>query len=458
MFRKVVVANRGAVAARVIRCLRSMGIASVAVYSDADEELPYLAEADQVFPIGAGAPRESYLNTAKLLAVLRESGADAVHPGYGFLSENANFASAVGDAGATFIGPSARFIADLGHKTRARETLAEFGIPMSPSSGLLPANLSAATEAAASIGYPVIVKPASGGGGIGMAVADCPAALRAAVDRAQSIALRSFGNPEIYLERYISQPRHIEFQLLADRKGNVRHIFERDCSVQRRYQKVIEEAPAPGIDGGLLLDAAQRIAQSMQRLGYDGIGTVETLYESGRDFAFLEVNTRLQVEHAVTEEITGLDLVRSQIQLAAGMRLADVLPLEIPRRGVAIQARIYAEDPLRFLPSPGRLDVFRLPAVEGIRIESGYAEGNTVTPFYDPLIAKIISWGSCRSEAIVRLDAALASTEIRGVKTNIPFVRAMLRFPPYLKGVLHTGLADELVAAADYKKNLNRVD
>ncbi len=454
LFRKVLVANRGAVAARVIRSLRSLGIASVAVYSEVDKELPYLADADEAFPIGPGSPRESYLNIEAIINVLRKSGADGVHPGYGFLAEHHEFALAVADAGATFIGPSARFIADLGHKTRAREALARFGMPMSPSSGLLPASISTAMEAAESIGYPVIVKPANGGGGIGMAVADGPAALKVAIDRAQSVSLRSFGSAQIYLERYIAKPRHIEFQLLADRKGNVRHLFERDCSVQRRYQKVIEEAPAPGIDFEILRNAAHRVAASMQQLGYDGIGTVETLYESDTGFGFLEVNTRLQVEHAVTEEITGVDLVRSQIQLAAGMDLADVLPGNLPRRGVAIQARIYAEDSLRFLPSPGVLAVFRLPTGEGIRVETGYAEGNTVTPFYDPLIAKIIAWGASRDKAIERLDAALASTDIQGVKTNVQFVRAMLNFPAYVAGYLHTGIASELISTSQYKASV----
>lgn len=307
-----------------------------------------------------------------------------------------------------------------------------------------PAEIAAA---GAAIGYPVMVKPAGGGGGIGMLAAHNEAELLAAVERARSMATRSFGVADIYLEKLLLRPRHVEFQVLADRAGNAVHVFERDCSVQRRHQKVIEEAPAPGLSRGVTREMAQRVAGIMAGMQYDVIGTVETLYTGDTGFGFLEVNTRLQVEHAVTEEITGLDLVRCQIRLACGEALADVIPQMPEPQGHAIQARIYAEDPVRLLPSPGPLNVFRLAEGEGIRIETGYAEGNAITPFYDPMIAKVIAHGADREQAIQRLDAALAHSRIEGVKTNIPLLRAILAYPDFRAGNVHTGLVTDVLAA-----------
>ncbi|MCW5751259.1 MAG: ATP-grasp domain-containing protein [Alphaproteobacteria bacterium] len=453
-FRKILVANRGAAAARIIRALREMSIRSVAVYSEADADLPYLAEADEKHCIGPAAPKESYLDQPRILGVLDECGADGLHPGYGFLSENAQFARAVEAAGRTFIGPSPRLIDQMGHKARARAMLGRHGMPVSASSGVLEHNDLASRRAAEAIGYPVMVKPAGGGGGIGMSVANSPQEIDAAVTRARSAAMRSFGNDEIYLERYVRKPRHVEFQILGDRSGAVRHVFERDCSIQRRHQKVIEEARAPVLDPALLESGADRIVEAMSRIGYDGIGTVETLYDPDGGFGFLEVNTRLQVEHAVTEEIAGIDLVRCQILAAAGMPIGEILPARITLRGTAIQARIYAEDPIRFLPSPGPLSVFRGPTGAGIRFETGYAEGSTITPYYDPMIAKVIAHGPTRAEAIALLDAALEQTVVRGVKTNIAFIRAMLKHPAYVAGELHTGLAAELTASAEYRAEI----
>ncbi|UHL65454.1 biotin carboxylase [Paralcaligenes sp. KSB-10] len=444
MFNKVIIANRGAVAARIIRALRALGVESVAVYSKADAGLQYLAEADETFYIGESEPKASYLNQDALLDVLGKSGADGIHPGYGFLSENAKFAQRVNATGARFIGPSPRWIEAMGHKTRARDLMIHHGLSMAPSSGLLNGDAASALAAAELLGYPVLVKPAAGGGGIGMISAGNPAELAKALDQARSLSQRSFGSAEIYLENLLLKPRHIEFQILADQYGNVRHLFERDCSIQRRYQKVIEESPAPLLSRALLDKAADDLVQVLRRLPYDVIGTIETLYEKGTDFRFLEMNTRLQVEHAVTEEITGIDLVIAQIRLAAGEKLEDVLPEAIPNGGHAIEARIYAEDPIRFYPSPGTLKTFRLPAGTGIRTETGYSERDEITPHYDPLILKLIAHGNNRNQAIDRLLAALDATVIEGVKHNIPFVRRMLESPQFRSGQVHTGLGMEV--------------
>ncbi len=447
MFKKVVVANRGAVASRILRTLKSMGIASVAVYSEADAELPYLTMADEKFCIGAAEPKSSYLNMDAILSVCQISGADALHPGYGFLSENAEFARRVHDAGLTFIGPSPRWIEAMGHKTRARDLMAEHGMPMARSSKLL-AGVEDAVAAANEIGYPVLIKPASGGGGIGMLPAHDDASLAAAVDKASNLAQRSFGSAEIYLEQLVQKPRHIEFQMLADRRGNVMHLHERDCSVQRRHQKVIEEAPAFGIDRAAIDRAAGDMQEILQTLGYDVIGTLETLCGANdQRFQFLEMNTRLQVEHAVTEEITGIDLVAAQIRLAAGESLSEVMPSQPVINGHAIEARIYAEDPVRFFPSPGTLRTLRFPSGPGIRVETGYAQGNAITPYYDPMIAKLIVHAADRDAAIALLIQAIDDTVIEGVKHNLPFVRRVLVSDAFRRGDIHTGLAAEVLTA-----------
>ncbi|VTU46591.1 Acetyl-/propionyl-coenzyme A carboxylase alpha chain (plasmid) [Variovorax sp. SRS16] len=451
MFNKVVIANRGAVAARVIRALKKLGIRSVAVYSEADAGLPYLAEADETFCIGPAEPKASYLNQDALLDVLKKSGADGLHPGYGFLSENAGFARRVNASDARFIGPSPEWIEAMGHKTRARDLMARHGLTMAPSSGLLNGDPAAALKAAEAIGFPVLVKPAAGGGGIGMVAAHDAAELAQAIERAGSLSERSFGNAEIYLERLMLQPRHIEFQILADRHGNVRHLFERDCSIQRRHQKVIEESPAPLLPRPAATRAGDDIVEVLRKLRYDVIGTVETLFGGGADFQFLEMNTRLQVEHAVTEEITGIDLVVAQVRLAAGEGLDEVLPPVVATSGHAIEARIYAEDPVRFFPSPGTLKTLRFPAGEGIRVETGFAEGCKVTPYYDPMIAKLIVHADDRASAIERLIGALDATTIEGVKHNIPFVRKVVDSEEFRAGHVHTGLGTDILARAAQK-------
>ena len=449
MFSKVVVANRAAVAARVLRALNEMGIQSVAVYSEADEGAPYLEMASETYAIGPAPARESYLNHDALLDVVRKSRADGLHPGYGFLSENAVFAQKVTDAGARFIGPSPRWIEAMGHKTRARELAARHGMPMSQGSGVLPADSGAILAAARAIGFPVLVKPAGGGGGIGMLPVKDEAGLLAAVERSRSTAERGFGTTEVYLERLMERPRHVEFQVLGDTHGGAAHLHERDCSTQRRNQKVIEEAPAPGVPREKIGAVAEQVAGIVRKLGYDNIGTVEMLMGEDGSFSFLEMNTRLQVEHGVTEEVTGVDLVRAQIRSAAGERLAAILPARVEVRGHAIQARVYAEDPKTFFPSPGMLKVFRPPQDATVRVETGYAEGRDVTPHYDPMIAKVIVHAGTRDQAIEQLTAALEAFEIQGIKHNIPAVLAVLRSAPFRAGRVHTGLIAEVLAKKD---------
>jgi acetyl-CoA carboxylase, biotin carboxylase subunit len=447
VFQTVVVANRGAVAARIIRALRKLRIRSVAVYSEADRDLPYLAMADETHLLGPAESTASYLNQDALIDVLTRTRADGLHPGYGFLAENHAFAARVIATGARFIGPSPRWIEAMGHKTRARDLMAQHGMPMSPSSGVLRGALEDALAEARRIGFPVLVKPAAGGGGIGMLSARDEQELARVLDRARGLAARSFGSTEVYLEKLISRPRHVEFQVLGDTSGAVRHLFERDCSIQRRHQKVIEESPAPLIPRSDIHAVGDRISRVLTGLGYDNIGTVEMLFD-GAGFSFLEMNTRLQVEHAVTEEITGVDLVAAQIQLAAGLPFRDVLPDEVSPSGHALEARVYAEDPTRFFPSPGLLKIFRPPEGPDVRVETGYAEGTSVTPYYDPLIAKVIVRASDREHAIARLLEALEAFAVDGVKTNIPFVQNVLRSHAFRGGEVHTGLAAEVLASA----------
>jgi acetyl-CoA carboxylase biotin carboxylase subunit len=445
MFSKVLVANRGAVAARVLRALYELGVKTAAVYSEADYGAPYLELASETYAIGAAPARDSYLNQDVLLEVITRSGVEGVHPGYGFLSENAEFAQRVLDSGARFIGPSPRWIAAMGHKTRARELAAHHGMPVARGSGVLPAEDEAVLAAARAIGFPVLVKPAGGGGGIGMLPAKDENELIAAVERSRSMAARGFGNADVYLERLVERPRHVEFQVLGDLHGGAAHLFERDCSTQRRNQKVIEEAPAPVIGRAEAESMATRVASIVRDMGYDNIGTVEMLYGPDGSFSFLEMNTRLQVEHGVTEEVTGVDLVKAQVRCAAGERLGEILPAAIEVKGHAVQARVYAEDPRNFFPSPGKLKVFRPPQDPGIRVETGYAEGRDVTPHYDPMIAKVIVHAATRAQAIERLIEGLEAFEIQGPKNNIPAVLAVLRSDAFRSGEVHTGIIPQVL-------------
>ena len=446
MFDRIIVANRGAVAARVLRALNAMRIHSIAVYSEADAGAPYLELASETHAIGPAPARESYLNQETLLEIFRRSRADAMHPGYGFLSENSEFAARVESAGTRFIGPAPRWIEAMGHKTRARDLAVEYGMPVGSGSDVLPADRDIVAAAARRIGFPVLVKPAAGGGGIGMLPAYDESQLAEAVERARSMAQRGFSNAEVYLEKLLERPRHIEFQVLGDRFGSVRHLFERDCSVQRRHQKVIEEAPAPLIERQRIEALADSIAAILQKMGYDNIGTVEMLMGADGAFSFLEMNTRLQVEHGVTEEVTGVDLVQAQIRSAAGERLETILPERVELKGHAIQARVYAEDPKRFFPSPGKLKVYRPPVDSSVRIETGYAEGRNVTPHYDPLLAKVIVHAPTREAAIDRLCDALEEFAIEGVKHNIPALLTVLRSVPFRSGQVHTGILADVMS------------
>ncbi len=445
MFNKVIVANRGAVASRVLRALNQMGLKSVALYSAADAGAPYLALANETYAIGAAPVGESYLNQDLIIDILKKSRADGLHPGYGFLSENAAFAQRVIDSGARFIGPSPRWIDTMGHKTKARALAAQHGMPMGKGSPVLPLDPALILKAARDIGYPVLVKPAGGGGGIGMLPARDETQLLETVNRARSMASRGFGNAEVYLEQLFERPRHVEFQVLGDQHGGLAHLFERDCSTQRRHQKVIEEAPAPCIARSTVDAMAQQIAGILRHIGYDNIGTVEMLLGADGTFNFLEMNTRLQVEHGVTEAVTGIDLVRAQIGSAAGEKLSALLPATIDIQGHAIQARVYAEDPRNFFPSPGRLTVFRPPLDGSVRVETGYAEGREVTPHYDPMIAKVIAHADTRTAAIDKLATALEAFEIQGLKHNIPAVIALLKSAPFRAGHVHTGLVPEVL-------------
>ncbi|MDL2286327.1 ATP-grasp domain-containing protein [Desulfococcaceae bacterium OttesenSCG-928-F15] len=446
MFHKVLVANRGAIAARLIRTLRRLNIKSVAAYSEADAGLPYLAEADETILIGPASARESYLNQDVLLQAARRFKVDAIHPGYGFLSENAQFASKLMEAGFHFIGPDPKWLRLLGDKIAAKKLMAERGMPVCPSTDVLTGSMEKQVETAAALGFPLLIKPVGGGGGIGMAQVNDRSALASAIESAAKLGAKSFSEASIYAERLVERPRHVEFQVLADHWGNAVHLFERDCSVQRRRQKVVEEAGAPAIPEAKLAFMARQAVSALSSLGYNHIGTVETLYSEETGFIFLEVNPRLQVEHAVTEEVSGVDLVATQVRLASNLPLAEVLPRHPERiSGHAVEARIYAEDPLSFLPSSGVLEVFRPPSGRGIRVETGYGEGAHVTPFYDPMIAQVIVWAENRTSAIHTLYDALGDFSIRGVRTNIPFIRELLRYAPFREGrMIHTGLADEV--------------
>ena len=448
LFQKVLVANRAAVASRVLRACNALGIPCVAAYSDADRGAPWLEAASETVHIGGAPARESYLNQGAILHAARELHCDAVHPGYGFLSENAAFARLVEQSGMRFIGPAPKWIEAMGHKTRARELAAAQGLPVGRGSEVLSGDREAMLAAAERIGYPILVKPAAGGGGIGMLPARNPDELLAAVERAASMAERGFANREVYLERLVERPRHVEVQLLGDRHGHVAHLFERDCSVQRRHQKIVEEARAPRVDRLQLAPLLEKLASTFARLGYDNLGTVEMLLSPEGEFRFLEMNTRLQVEHGVTEEITGIDLVAAQLRSSAGMTLGEILPVAPEPRGHAIQARVYAEDPRRFLPSPGTLAEFAPPSGAGIRVETGYAKGREVTPHYDPLLAKVIAHAETRAAAIDRLIEALREFRIEGLKHNLPALVAILDSEEFRDGRIHTGLATQIVSRA----------
>jgi acetyl-CoA carboxylase biotin carboxylase subunit len=451
MFKKILIANRGEIAVRVLRACHEMNIAAVVVYSDVDRAALHVRKADEAYPIGPAAATESYLNIPKILEVAKRSGSDAIHPGYGFLSENAKFAQACADAGVKFIGPTAAAMNAMGSKTRARQAMEKAGVPFVPGTSRGVESFAQAEQVAAKIGYPVMLKAAAGGGGKGMRLVYAPEQLKSFLDAARSEAERSFGDSEVYIEKAIVNPRHIEIQVLGDEHGNTVYLGERECSLQRRHQKVLEEAPSPVVDADMrrrMGEVAVRVAQAAD---YTNAGTVEFLVDEKKDFYFLEMNTRLQVEHPVTELITGLDLVHLQIRIAAGERLPFKQD-DVSIRGHAIECRIYAEDPdNNYFPSPGRITLLQEPSGPGIRIDSGMYEGWNVPIDYDPLLAKLIGYGTDREQAIARLTRALDECFVGGIKTNISLFRRILRDPDFHAAKLDTGFLDRMLKRAESK-------
>ena len=434
----VLIANRGAIARRIVRACNESGLVSVVVFSPADAGAPYLEEASQTYPLTGLRPLDSYLDQDQLLQIARQSGADAVHPGYGFLSENPVFARRVIDAGMVFIGPDPVWLERMGDKVNARRLMAEQGMTTFEGSDLI-TDIDSAKQAAERIGFPLVVKPSGGGGGMGMQVVQSIDGLEIALAQAKAVADAAFGNADLYLERWIEKPRHIEYQILADEHGNAMHLYERECSVQRRHQKLIEESPAPGIDAVLLSQQAELGAKVCAGLGYNNLGTLETLYSQG-ETGFLEMNTRIQVEHGVTEEVTGIDLVQQQILLAGG----EALPKPVPMAGHAIEVRVYAEDAQTLMPSTGVLGVFQPPNLHGVRIETGYQQGQEVSPYYDALLAKVIAKGNTRAQAIGRVTVALQAFNIQGVQTNVALLLRVLQDPEFLAGNVDTGIVERI--------------
>lgn len=439
---RILIANRGEIACRIIRTVQQLGKTAIAVYSEADADAPHRQLADIAVAIGPAAPQQSYLNIDALLAAAETSGAEAIHPGYGFVSENISFAGRCEEAGIVFIGPSPDTMAAVGDKATARHIAQQAGVSVIPGSGTEPLTFEQARQVAEQIGYPVLLKAAGGGGGIGMQVVVHPDALERAFKSAQNRARSAFANPTLYIEKFIRNPRHIEVQVLGDHYGNLVHLYERECSIQRRHQKVIEEAPAPLLERPghealrkRMTQAALDIAAAVQ---YAGAGTVEFLVDEERGFYFIEMNARLQVEHTVTEAITGVDLVAEQIRIAEGEPLG-LRQEEIHCRGAALECRIYAENPDKnFLPSPGQIHTLHLPSGDGIRVDSGVIAGYQVTPYYDPLLAKVITHGDTRAEAIERMRQAMAVSVVEGVTNNIRLHQRILDNAHFQQGDLDT--------------------
>ncbi len=447
MFGKVLIANRGEIAVRIIRACRELGIGTVAVHSTADTDAMHVRLADESVCIGPPSARESYLNVRALLSAAAVTGADAVHPGYGFLSENAGFAEMVEAHGMTFIGPSPAHIRMMGDKIAAKTAMASIGVPLVPGSDGALLDVAAARVVAARVGYPVLIKAAAGGGGRGMKVAQSEDELEEAWTVARTEARTAFGDDAVYLEKYLDRPRHIELQVMADNHGNVVHFGERDCSLQRRHQKVLEEAGSPALSGAER-DAIGAIATAgLRRLGYRNAGTLEFLYQDGQ-FAFIEMNTRLQVEHPVTEMVCDVDLVREQIRIAAGAALGYSQD-QVTFRGHAIECRINAEDPETFMPDPGRVDLFHAPGGLGVRVDSALYAGYVVPPYYDSMVAKLIVHAPTRPEAIARMRRALGEFAIQGIKTTLPLHRRILEAPAFVSGDYTIHWLEGFVGAAE---------
>jgi acetyl-CoA carboxylase, biotin carboxylase subunit len=450
MFSKVLIANRGEIAARVIRTCKKLGIQTVAVYSEADADSLHVQLADEAYLIGKPRVSESYLNIEKIIEVAKMTKAEAIHPGYGLLSENPEFARRCEEEGIVFIGPKADVIAKMGSKIEARKTMAEAGVPIVPGISFPLKDVDEAAKTAEEIGYPIMLKASAGGGGIGMQIVRNEEELRKAFEGNQKRAASFFGDGAMYLEKYIANPRHIEIQLLADEHGNCVYLWERECSIQRRHQKVVEEAPSPFLDEETRRKMGETAVKAAKHIQYTNAGTIEFLVDEQKNFYFLEMNTRLQVEHPVTEEITGLDLVEEQLRIAAGEPLRYKQE-DIRRDGHAIEVRIYAEDPKTFFPSPGKITVFQTPEGDDVRNETAVKSGIAITPFYDPMIAKLITKGKHRQEAVERMVEALNNYRIEGIKTNIPMLKDVLSHPAFQAGETTTNFVEKYLQTTTAK-------
>jgi acetyl-CoA carboxylase biotin carboxylase subunit len=445
MFKKILIANRGEIALRVQRACRELGVKAVMVYSEADREAKYIKLADEAVCIGPASSAQSYLNMPAIIAAAEVTDAEAIHPGYGFLSENADFAERVEKSGFQFIGPTAESIRIMGDKVSAKQAMIKAGVPCVPGSeGELPDDPAHIRRIAKMVGYPVIIKAAGGGGGRGMRVVHSEAALINAVSMTKTEAGSAFGNPAVYMEKYLQNPRHIEIQILADKFKSAVYLGERDCSMQRRHQKVIEEAPAPGIPRKLIDKIGERCVAACKKIGYRGAGTFEFLYENG-EFYFIEMNTRVQVEHPVTEYITGVDIVKTQIMVAADMKL-PFTQRDITVKGHSIECRINAEDPFKFTPSPGRITMWHAPGGPGVRVDSHAYTNYFVPPYYDSMIGKIIVYGDNREQALARMRTALAETLVEGINTNIPLHRELMDNAKFQAGGTNIHYLEEWLA------------
>lgn len=447
MFNKILIANRGEIAARIIRTCKKMGIETVAIYSEADQNAPHVEMANESYLIGPPKVNESYLNMEKIIEVAIKANVDAIHPGYGLLSENTEFAKRCTENKIVFIGPSPTTISQMGSKIEARKLMNQAGVPIVPGTDAPLADVEDAVREAKNIGYPIMLKASAGGGGIGMQRVDNEEALRKAFQGNQKRAKDFFGDGAMFLEKLILNPRHIEIQLLADKEGHTIYLGERECSIQRRHQKVVEEAPSPFMDEATRKEMGEAAVRAAKAIGYENAGTVEFIMDENKNFYFLEVNTRLQVEHPITEEITGLDLVEQQIRIANGETLS-ISQEDVLLNGHAIEVRIYAEDPNTFFPSPGTITNLSIPDGENVRHELAVKSGSVVTPFYDPMIAKLIVKGLTRKEAIKNMSKALDHYIVEGIKTNIPTLKRIIDHPEYISGNTTTNFIDSYVKAA----------
>lgn len=436
--KKILVANRGEIALRIMRSIREMGIQTVAVYSEADSHMPFVRFADEAYCIGPAPSAQSYLLGDKIIAVAKECGADGIHPGYGFLSENAGFSQAVTDAGLLFIGPTASSIETMGSKIGAKQAAKKFNVPMVPGTDTPLQDLAEAKEIAKHTGFPLLIKASAGGGGKGMRIVHAESELEEQMNMAKSEALNSFNDDSVFIEKYVGSPKHIEIQIFGDKHGHYVYLFERECSIQRRHQKLIEEAPSSCLTPAVRKAMGESAVNVAKACAYHGAGTVEFLVDDDLNFYFLEMNTRLQVEHCVTEMITGIDLVKEQIRVAEGKPLSFT-QYDLNINGHAIELRVCAEDPLnQFLPDTGTLDVYRRPEGPGIRVDDGYEEGMDIPIYYDPMIGKLVAWGADRSEAIDRLEKAIGEFRINGIETTLPFGRWAIRQPAFVEGKFDT--------------------